>query len=277
MQQPDRSGCPATGGPHVLRFDGAALAAAGYESPSLLGRSRGSEPAREMKLLVDERQAREIETRLRPFLMLDRHANPAEGNGYCLSTLYCDTPGLDVFHRRGRYRLFKFRLRRYGLASEVYLERKSKQGTQVRKRRTLVDLADLDKFNLSATHQDFPSKTWDGAWYQRQVTRNRLQPVCLIQYQRVAYFGESSAGPIRLTFDRNLRGGLCREWSFDPPSSSTQFMPGMVVCEFKFRAALPAMFKSVLQSLSLTPHGVSKYRSCLHACGIVENGNREYA
>jgi hypothetical protein len=264
-------GRPDRGGAHILRIDAASLSAAS-QSPSLAGRNRGDEPAREMKLLVDETQAREIESRLSPQLSLDPHADPAQGNSYHLSTLYCDTPGLDVLHRRGRYRLFKFRLRRYGDSDKIFLERKSKRGTQVRKRRALVDMADLSYFGQSS-----PPDTWAGAWYHRQVARNRFAPTCLIEYERVAYFGVSRTGPIRLTFDRNIRGTLRSDWSFDAPASSVRLMPGMVVCELKFRAALPAMFKSVLESMRLVPRGASKYRGCLNACGVAENGTREYA
>ena len=261
-------GRPDRGGAHILRIDAASLAAVS-QSPSLAGRTRGDEPAREMKLLVNESQAREIESRLQPLLSLDPHADPTQGNSYRLSTLYCDTPQFDVLNRRGRYRLFKFRLRRYGNSDSIFLERKSKRGTQVRKRRALVDMADLSYFDQAS-----PPDLWDGAWYHRQVARNRFSPTCLIEYERVAYFGVSRTGPIRLTFDRNIRGGLCREWSFDAPVSRTRLLPGTVVCELKFRAALPAMFKSVLQSMQLVPQGASKYRGCLHACGLAENGTR---
>jgi hypothetical protein len=94
--------------PHVL------------QSPSL-DRRGAAEPARELKLLLDEPLACEVQRRLRPVLSLDPHC---EGDGgYQLTTLYCDTPQLDVLHRRGRYRLFKFRLRRYGTSNRIYLER----------------------------------------------------------------------------------------------------------------------------------------------------------
>ena len=264
-------GRPDRGGAHILRIDAANLAAVS-QSPSLAGRTRGDEPAREMKLLVNEHQAREIEARLSPFLALDPHADPTQGNSYRLSTLYCDTPQLDVLHRRGRYRLFKFRLRRYGNSDSIFLERKSKRGTQVRKRRAQIEMADLSYFDQAS-----PPDLWDGAWYHRQVARNRFSPTCVIEYERVAYFGVSRTGPIRLTFDRNIHGGLRSEWSFDALADSTRLLPGMVVCELKFRAALPAMFKSVLQSMQLVPQGASKYRGCLHACGLAENGTLEDA
>lgn len=259
------------GGAHILRFDAASLAAIS-QSPSLARSVRGNEPAREMKLLLSEAQARDVEARLAPLLSLDPHADPDEGNSYRLSTLYCDTPQLDVLHRRGRYRLFKFRLRRYGDANQVYLERKSKRGTQVRKRRASVDLSELNYFDEALCPEP-----WAGNWYHRQVRRNRFAPQCLIQYERVAYFGACGSGPLRLTFDRNVRGSLQHDWSLAEPTDSLLLLPGMVVCEFKFRAALPALFKSVLQLLQLAPQGVSKYRGCLQAHGLAEMGTSDHA
>lgn len=242
---------PAQHAPHTL------------QSPSLLRRAASVAPAHELKLLLDENQASAVEARLRPLLALDPHVDFAHGNSYQLTTLYCDTPQLDVFHRRGRYRLFKFRLRRYGDAPQIYLERKSKRKTQVRKRRTAIELGQVDRFDSPQAGRD-----WDGAWYHSQLLRNQFRPVCLIEYDRVAYFGDGGDGPIRLTFDRQIRGGLTSAWSFAPASDSRLLLPNQVVCEFKYRGSLPAVFKGVLSDLQLTPCGVSKYRHCLQAAGI---------
>src|SRR5262245_6846348 len=98
-----------------------------HASPSL-DRLRADGPrAFEFKFLLDPAQALEVEARLAAGLSLDPHADEANGNGYQVTTLYCDTPQWDVFHRQGRYRLFKLRLRRYGQAEHVFLERKAKR------------------------------------------------------------------------------------------------------------------------------------------------------
>ena len=46
--------------------------------------------------------------------------------------------------------------------------------------------------------------------------------------------------------------------------------------EFKFRTALPAALKELVQSLRLNPCPVSKYRSCVSAWGV-RNGRGEAA
>jgi hypothetical protein len=227
------------------------------QSPSL---DRGHD-AFEVKFLLDEEQAREVEQRLGSLLSLDPHADPQRDNAYRLTTLYCDTPAWNVYRREGRFRLFKCRLRRYGESDKVYLERKSKQRTIVRKKRSTIPLADLARLGRPA------NGPWDGRWYHHQLLRNDLSPVCLIEYQRVAYFGRGADGPLRLTFDRQIRGSVMRDWSFDHAAQVHDLLSGFVVCEFKFRDRLPALFKTVMHDLQLTPQGVSKYRRCLEACG----------
>jgi hypothetical protein len=70
-----------------------------------------------------------------------------------------------------------------------------------------------------------------------------------------------------LTFDRDIRSRLVNEWVLELPGDGIPVLTGQVVCEFKFRGALPALFKGVIQELALEPTGVSKYRHCLRAAG----------
>ncbi len=222
-------------------------------SPSLRGRKAGDLPACEMKFLLDEATAVAVEEFLSPYFDLDPHSAPGNSrsgdrSGYHITTLYCDTPELSVFRRLGRHRLSKFRLRRYGDSPSVHLERKSKRGLVVRKRRSSIDLANLDGFT---------------GWYRNQLDRNRLSPVCLIEYDRVAYCAASVEGPLRLTFDRRIGGVLHDEFSLASPRAMAPILGGRVVCEFKFRGALPSLFKAAIAALQLTPCGVSKFRHCI--------------
>jgi hypothetical protein len=216
-----------------------------------------------MKFLLDPAKAAELERLLQGSLSPDPHADFAHGNSYSLTTLYCDTPELAVFHRRGRYRLFKFRLRRYGASGRIYLERKSKRRLEVRKRRAVVALDDILRFQQSPD-----GNGWAGAWYHSQLVRNQFQPVCILHYDRVAYFGPGEHGALRLTLDRNITGGLVNAWSFEQPAQQHRLFADKVVCELKYRGPLPALFKSVIDSLQLLSVGVSKYRALLIAAGI---------
>lgn len=236
-------------------------------SPSLRPRINGDAPAFEMKFLLDEAQAREVESRIAPRLERDPHSDPALGHAYRIATIYCDTPDLEVFHRLGRHANRKYRLRRYGNESLVFLERKTKRGERVRKRRSAIESSELPAL---ATFSTDPA--WSGHWFHQQLLRPRLEPVCAVQYLRTAYVGNSDEGPLRLTFDRDLRTRLVNEWALPATGDGIPVLTGKVVCEFKFRGSLPALFKRAIQELALEPAGVSKYRHCFAAVGGATNG-----
>jgi len=229
------------------------------QSPSLQKRSTNTHPAHELKLLVDEATAEKIEEALRPQLVVDPHAGSSPC-GYSLTTLYCDTPERSVYLRHGRHRLFKFRLRRYDEGDDIFLERKSKQGLRVRKRRYTIPMAELARFSSEAR-----DASWPADWYHRQLHRNTLQPVCILRYDRKAYFITASEEPIRLTFDRNIQGALTNTWTLQLPENAVPLLKNQVVCEFKYRGELPTFIKRLLESLQLAPRGVSKFRHCIEA------------
>ena len=60
----------------------------------------------------------------RAHLAPDHFGSGPHGDGYTTTSLYFETPGFDVYHRRGSYGRSKFRIRRYGEADIVFLERK---------------------------------------------------------------------------------------------------------------------------------------------------------
>jgi hypothetical protein len=241
-------------------------------SPSLRPWIPGGAPAFEMKFLLDEAGAREVERLIAGRLAPDPHGEPALGNAYRISTIYCDTPAFDVFHGLGTHRRRKYRLRRYGSESLVYLERKTKRGERVRKRRATIDQCDLPALSAFSTDAD-----WPGHWFQKQLVRRRLEPVCCVRYLRTAYVGRGDEGPLRLTFDRDIRGTLVNDWEVTATGDGATVFAGMVVCEFKFRGSLPAPFKSAIEALAMEPSGVSKYRHCFRAAGGGTNGSPGHA
>lgn len=233
------------------------------QSPSLAGEAAHRAAAKEVKFLLTETLAQAVESQLREVLARDPHCG--DSGAYQLTSLYCDTPQWDVLHRVGRFALCKFRLRCYGDAEQIYLERKARKGSQVRKRRSHISLPELDLLVHETSHED-----WAGAWYRRQLRRHDLRPACLVSYERAAYFGFGSEGPLRLTFDRNIIGSLTSDWSFARPENCRRLLPQHVVCEFKFRGNMPAPFKQVIHDLQLTIGRCSKYRTCLREFGVEE-------
>ena len=70
---------------------------------------------------------------------------------YHTASLYLDTTAGDVFHRRGSFGRSKYRVRRYGEASFVFLERKLRKPGILVKRRTIVSLDSIDRLSEPLT------------------------------------------------------------------------------------------------------------------------------
>jgi hypothetical protein len=182
-----------------------------FLSPSLARVACGA-PAYELKFLLGQAQAERVECWARRHLAFDPHADPARGHAYRVHTLYLDTPRLDVFHRAPSYKRHKFRVRQYGDEPFVFLERKTKTGDRVAKRRTRVaddELARLDGFS--------PDADWAGHWFRRRLGTRGLRPSYQVSYDRVAHVGHSADGPLRLTLDHRVRCVPADGWCCDEP------------------------------------------------------------
>jgi hypothetical protein len=233
-----------------------------FESPSLASAKDRAGPAYELRFLLDEEQAYRVEAWARRHLAVDPHGDPALGGAYRTTSLYCDTPELDVYYRMPRYKHRKFRVRRYGTASWVFVERKSKWGDRVEKRRDAISEEDVP---LLAHPMSLAS--WPGHWFHRRLLLRRLGPACRIVYQRTAYVGACAEGPLRLTLDRHVRGILTSEWNLTPFEGGLRLLADQVILELKFRSALPALLKRVVETHRLSPRTASKYRLCCEAWG----------
>jgi hypothetical protein len=216
-----------------------------------------------MKFLVDAAAAVRVEAWAARYLPLDVHADPTLGNAYRTVSLYLDTPALDVFHRVKPFRRRKFRVRRYGEAGDVFLERKTRKGDQVRKRRVAVPEGDLSLLNGIGSEA-----TWTGSWFHECVLEGGLRPVCLVGYERVAYAGLSTEGPVRLTIDRHVRCLPAAGWHVSGVHNGLPLLEGQAILELKFRGALPTLFKLLLEEMALAPAAASKYRLGVRAWGL---------
>lgn len=219
--------------------------------------------AYEVKYLLPAAAADGLQDWARASLAADPHADPALQGAYEITTLYLDTPRFDVFHRARELDETKYRLRRYGEGSLVYLERKRRRKDRVTKRRTPVAAGELGR--LGAAGDD-----WAGAWFRGEIGARGFRPVCGLTYLRTAFFGAGETGPFRLTFDRGIRGVPRAEWSLGRvEGEATRIAEGLTIVEMKFREALPEVLKRVIAKLEMRPSGLSKYRAACRAARIV--------
>ena len=236
--------------------------AAGFLSPSLALPATTEVPAFELKFLIDEATAGRVTDWARERLTADPHGDPDLGGAYRTTSLYSDTDERDVFHRSPGYARRKFRVRRYGTAPWAYLERKSKSGARVAKLRTTVPVEEL-----AFLDRQFGALSWPGHWFHRRVLARRLRPACRITYERSAYAGAGTDGPVRPTMDRAVYGRPATTWGVAPVADGRPLISGRVILELKFQSSMPVLFKGLVADLRLDPGPVSKYRLCCAAWG----------
>ncbi len=231
--------------------------------PDLATATEKRDAAYEVKFVVPASVAETVLTWARIYLVPDPHADGSTGDGYRVNSLYFDTARLDVYQRNGSYGKSKYRVRRYGQESWVFLERKLKSRGLVSKRRTRVpdqEICRLDGF--------VPEADWVGYWFGRRLQARQLQPICQITYERTARVGMTAVGPVRLTVDRDVRAFRTGHYGVVESGSWAPLLPGRCILELKFRLGMPSVFQSLLEQLSLTPQPVSKYRLSIQAFGL---------
>ncbi|MCA9291335.1 MAG: polyphosphate polymerase domain-containing protein [Phycisphaerales bacterium] len=239
-----------------------------FQSPSVLASDRPELAAYELKFVVDVPAAAAVVEWARRHLAPDPNADPDLDAAYRVTTLYFDTPDLDILHRRPAIGRRKFRARRYGSSDWICVESKSRAKGRGRKRRAAIDDGDLSRLTEAPGTRENPSvDAWAAQWFHDRLTEKHLRPTCRVEYRREAYVGTGPEGPMRLTLDHDLRGIVCGDWSVDTVVEGRPLLPGRVILELKFVHALPRPFKELVRAHRLNPTGVSKYRLCHEAWG----------
>jgi hypothetical protein len=230
--------------------------------------------AYEVKFLTPAARADEVRAWARERLGPDPNAGADSGDTYRITSIYYDTDALDVFHRTGSYGRAKYRIRRYGSAGSIFLERKLRAHGIVAKRRTSVPIGDLARFAAG------PDVDWAGHWFERRIAARAMSPTCQISYQRMALIGEGGGngeGLIRLTLDQDLRASEANGAAFLPHANGIQLLDGQAILEMKFRIAMPPVFKELLQEFRLNPQPVSKYRLAVPVLASAKESAAVYA
>jgi hypothetical protein len=215
--------------------------------------------ASEIKFLLPRVTGVAVRDWARQFLQPDPYGTGAFGDEYVTSTIYFESPGYDVFHRRKSFGRSKYRIRRYEGHSEVFLERKLRRPGMLTKRRSQVAASELSRLDTAELG------SWPGRWFHRRLLLRELRPVCQIWYGRVARGGSGASGPIRLTLDDVLRVAPAQRPAFGSGDGAVRILEESMILELKFRAEVPSQFRQLIEQFQLEPQAVSKYRTGITA------------
>ncbi|MCA9062880.1 MAG: polyphosphate polymerase domain-containing protein [Planctomycetaceae bacterium] len=233
----------------------------------------------ELKYLVSHQQAEVLRRWAMERMMPDPFASETGDCSYQITSLYLDTPDFDIFHRQGDRVRGKYRLRRYGTESLIWLETKRKSGSVVRKRRTCIPECDISGRLLepdgttepspaepipAVLNRNAPTAQWDGEWFRHLIHQHSLRPATVICYRRFAMAADSPRGPIRLTIDDQIQSQPESDWCIPNVSSNRpNLLPDGQILELKFTDVLPPLFRHLLLDNPLDLTAFSKYRAGL--------------
>lgn len=235
-----------------------------FASPSLLGAVNRVVPAYEYKFVIDAESAVGVLERARQVMHCDPYADPDLDGCYWVHTTYMDTKRLDVLQRKPGFRRDKYRVRRYGDGDTIFIERKSRIGNRVRKRRVAVNGLD------TSLHPDgLYSLDGEADWFARDLQRCKLRPTAAVHYLRSAFVLDTERGRLRLTVDSKLVGHCHSDWlpPYDPQGSP--LLEASRVLELKFTGTVPPLFRDFMREFELKCRSVSKYRIGGASCGIL--------
>lgn len=219
---------------------------------------------REIKYLITPDLARQIVKWARAELDPDPNGVGPYADEYQTTSVYFDTKQFDVYHARGSYGKGKYRIRRYGSDSVVFLERKYRTDRFLIKRRTPVEREDVLRL-----FDAVPRPNWPGYWFHRRLRVRRLEPICQVSYRRTARMAMWGHGRIRLTVDDNIRGLPMPDLAFIP-DTGLPLLSGQLILELKYYKEPPPVFKELIERFSLSPTTVSKYRAGVAELGYIE-------
>lgn len=221
----------------------------------------------ELKIVLDKEETERVRTWAVEHLQPDPNATGEDGS-YRIESLYLDNAKLDVFHRALPDAGTKYRIRRYGDESLVYLERKRRRRSVVTKRRCAWPMAQIN--DVYDPEKDVVGYAED---FKDRVHTSELAPKLLVCYTRHAWLGEKENS--RLTLDSEIRAyegaGISRFTPEGDPIAITED----TVLELKYDDLMPESFAEVLRLLGRDVGAFSKYGRGITASGLASNNCSE--
>jgi hypothetical protein len=227
----------------------------------------------ELKYIIDEPRAHEIHRFVRMYLEPDHHTQGREGRGYAVHSLYLDSPGFLTCAAtlQGIKNRFKLRLRFYDDEpdSPVFCEIKRRVNMIILKKRAAVWRSAVP--DLLAGAMPEPSMLYVDNYRNQDALLRFCELRDLIDAQPAAYtsywregYETSDGNAVRVTFDRELRGGIFHgSLSVADLESWAEPEVGGVVLELKFTDRFPQWMHTLAEMFNLERTSMPKYVKCV--------------
>ena len=215
----------------------------------------------ENKYFISRAAYAQLKTRIASGLDVDSHALNSDGC-YHIRSLYFDDCAQSGLYDKvdGVEKREKFRIRLYnGDDSFIRLESKQKLGQMTRKLSAPL--------TREQTEQILRGDIWWMWNSEHELIRNfylklrarLLRPAVIVDYDREPYVFED----VRITFDKDLRGGVHRFELFDTDLFTVSALPSdRLILEVKYDEQLPYMVKKLLGTVPMARSAISKYEWC---------------
>ncbi len=217
----------------------------------------------ELKFYINYHDYVLLRNTIKTLLAVDRNAD--ENGHYHIRSVYFDDVNESALREKiaGTDDRYKYRIRFYNYSDNIIrFEKKIKQGQYISKvsiRLTREESDSLIAGDFSVL-EGRPEPLANEIWLQ--MKNYGLSARVIVDYWREAFV--SSIENVRITFDKDLKGGL---WLSDVFSPQTPTMPvldeGMMVLEVKFDRYLPEYIKAILSNVNAAHRSaISKYVLC---------------
>jgi len=215
----------------------------------------------ELKYRLSYFQYLKLRNAIQPYMVMDPFTNAQTSKRYLVRSLYFDTFDYRLFHQKmsGDSDRAKFRFRTYPYGDEylqfVRVELKIRQGNYSIKKSVFVSIDEYDHF-MATRHWQVIEDPITKA-FERQMLRQSLLPVVLVEYEREGYQPRLKSN-LRITFDHQVRS--CHSRSLFPEKSFYRYLyPRRVILEIKFNDTLPKWLEALVREHGLKVIANSKY------------------
>jgi|GEM_PF-136068 len=223
----------------------------------------------ELKYRISEGKAQAVKDFVQHYLSVDKYALMYPDRQYPISSLYLDSPSLDLCRETivGKPNRFKLRIRAYSdvFQSPLFLEVKRRVNRVILKSRARVDRAELEEVLEGLADADLQRRSPKEQESLRQFLFYKealcAQPTILVRYLREPFEGEGE-NRVRVTFDRQIcyRQPQGLEVPLNGDGWQLAALP-FVVLEIKFTDHYPLWLEEMVRSFRLNLSSMSKYVS----------------